>query len=331
MDPKNNAASSQEASESPQKKKMALWKKILIGVGVFIVLIVWIAFAATSGATKVVKKELNLLKSGDLKGAYALTSVDFQKSTSYDKFLAFLDAYPSLKNNAGHTFAKREIENGIATITGTLKSKDGAITPIEIKLVKEKEGWKILSLNLNQTGAGASTSSDSAMDASSSGVKLENTFQDPSLGYSVKYPADWSYEKPDSVTVLFSGSKNTPAFYSTINIQNIKTASGGGNYGDVNDLIKDLKNQIKKLDKGASISDIQDINYTLANGTVLAGKQFVAEYNYNGKAVKQMQLAVPHGDGLTLHGLAYTSPKNQYDTHADIAKAILASWAIISK
>jgi hypothetical protein len=135
---------------SPKKKK---WPKILGGVAAFIILAVVLAFYFTAGMVGVVEKQLQLLRQGDIKGAYALTSKDFQKATSLEQFTAFVKQYPSLSQNQGHTFSTRTIENNIGTVKGSLTAKDGAVTPVEFQLVKEQGEWRILFIRVRATGA----------------------------------------------------------------------------------------------------------------------------------------------------------------------------------
>ena len=136
---------------SPKKKK---WPKILGGVLAFILLAVGLGFYFTAGMVGVVDQQLELLRQGDIKGAYGLTSKDFQKATSLEQFTAFVKQYPSLSQNQGHTFTTRTIENNIGKVKGTLTAKDGAVTPVEFQLVKEQGAWRILFIKLRATGAG---------------------------------------------------------------------------------------------------------------------------------------------------------------------------------
>ncbi len=139
------------ASESKKKKK---WPKIVGGILAVIIMAIGLAFYFTAGMVGVVDKQLELLQRGDLKGAYGLTSKDFQKTTSLEQFIAFVKQYPSLSQNQGHTFTTRTIENNIGTVKGTLTAKDGAVTPVEFQLVKEQGEWRILFMEVKSAGAG---------------------------------------------------------------------------------------------------------------------------------------------------------------------------------
>ena len=143
-----SATPSGSAAVAPVKTKMALWKKILIGIVVFIGGIVALAFFLTSGLDEPVKKHLDALRAGNIEAAYAETSIAFQQNTSIEQYKAFIERYPVLKNIADYSFSSRAVENGLGTLKGTLTTTDGGVVPIEFKLVKENDQWKILGLSL---------------------------------------------------------------------------------------------------------------------------------------------------------------------------------------
>lgn len=133
---------------------MSKLKKIIIGIVGFIVVVIILAMAATQGIVDVAKSQLKALRNDDVVKAYSFTSKDFQKATSLDDFKSFIAGYPSLKNNDDATFSDRETQNNTGVLKGSLKSKDGAVTPVEYAFVKENGEWKILNMKLNPAGAG---------------------------------------------------------------------------------------------------------------------------------------------------------------------------------
>lgn len=315
------------SSGAQPKKKMKLWKKILLGVGVFILLVILLAFSATSGIVKVAEKQLNLISSGDLQGAYALTSQDYQRLKSYDKFLADVNNYEVLKNYKDHKFTSREIQGDTGTITGTLTAKDGTATPVQYKFIKENGEWKILSLDLSSS-AGTNISADANnQNSATSNVDMQ-TFSDASLGYSIQYPKDWTEEKKDSVTVLFSGPKAKDMFDVTLNIQNLLSANRGGKYADINAVVNDLKDQVKSMDKNATFSDMSDITFKRSDGMDLTAKGFATKFSRQGQKFSIMQVVVPHGDNLTFHALGYTAPAEKASKYLDLVTSILKTWQI---
>jgi hypothetical protein len=310
------------SSGTKPKAKMKLWKKILIGIGVFILLVIILAFSATSGIVKVAEKQLNLISSGDMKGAYALTSQEFQRSVTYDNFLAYINNYEVLKNYKDHKFTSREIQGDTGTIQGTLTAKDGTVAPVVYKFIKENGEWKILSVDLSSS-AGTNTSSKS----SSTNSDMQ-TFSDTKLGYSIQYPKDWTMEKPDSVTVLFSGPKEKDMFDVTLNIQNLAATGRGGKYANIDDVVNDLQSQVKSMDKKATFSKITDISFKRTDGMDLPAKSFATNFTNQGKKFDIMQIVVPHGDNLTFHSLGYTAPDDKFKKYLDLIQTIGETWVI---
>jgi hypothetical protein len=306
------------------KKKMKLWKKIITGVGTFILLVIILASfgaSATSGIVSVSEKQLNLISSGDLKGAYGLTSSEFQGSVSYDKFMAYVNNFEVLKNYKEHKFNEKETSGNAGTIKGTLTAKNGTALPVEYKFVKENGEWKILSLDLSSSsGTNASTGT-----VANSGMQ---TFSDPALGYAIQYPEDWTAEKKDAAAVLFSGPKKEDKLDVTLYIRNIASSSRGGNFSDANDIVKDLKNQAKSMDKNATFSDITDIAFKRSDGMELTAKSFAIKVVNQGKKFVLMQVIVPHGDNLTFHRFEFMAPNDKFDKYLDTVKSILETWQI---
>jgi len=147
-------------------------KKILIGLVVFIIAVVLLANFATQGIADVAQNQLSALRSGDSAKAYSYTSKDFQKATSLEAFKTFVKGYPSLSQNESASFTTKQIENNLGTLKGSLKAKDGSVTPVEYQLVKEGSDWKILNLRLNPTGAGTKTEEPSPAAEEVSGATV---------------------------------------------------------------------------------------------------------------------------------------------------------------
>lgn len=147
------AAAVQAAPAAPAKKKMALWKKISIGVVSFIIAVVVLALWATSDLVPPIERQLDALKRGDMPAAYAETATAFRDTVSLPQFEAFVKHYPSLARNADHTFTEREVDaSGTGHVKGTLKDDRGGVLPVEYRLIKENGHWKILGIKIS-TGA----------------------------------------------------------------------------------------------------------------------------------------------------------------------------------
>ncbi|MFA6099481.1 MAG: DUF4864 domain-containing protein [Patescibacteria group bacterium] len=191
-------------------------KKVLIGCaiafGVFVVAvaaIIALALYATKGIAEVADQQLAALRAGDYAKAYSYNSKDFQNSTSLDKFKEFIDAYPSLKNNESSSFSSRKTENDVGTLEGTLKSKEGGVTPIEYKLVKENDAWKILSIIVNPTGTEIKSTTEPTGEATTPtetaasifDIRLNDTAG--SDGYVETHKAEYTAKTPQILTSAY--------------------------------------------------------------------------------------------------------------------------------
>ena len=141
-----------KSSTPPLKKTFLIAGLVIASLFIFVTCIITIALYATSGVTDAVRSQLIALRSGDYVKAYSYTSKDFQNSTSFDAFKKFIDRYPSLKNNKDSTFTNRKVENGKGEVSGTLEATDGTTTPVQYRLIKENDHWKIFSIQLSPSG-----------------------------------------------------------------------------------------------------------------------------------------------------------------------------------
>ena len=143
-------------SGAPPKRRMSLWKKIGIGFlafFVFIAAVVTLALWLTSDVVAPIERQLAFLRQGDLKAAYSETALAFRDNVPFNKFEAFVKQYPSLSRNKGHSFSSRSVDaNGTGTVKGTLTDDRGAVLPVEYRLVKENEAWRILSIRIGTSG-----------------------------------------------------------------------------------------------------------------------------------------------------------------------------------
>jgi hypothetical protein len=120
------------------------WKKVVLGIFIFIVLVIWLAMWATSGLVEPVERHFTALRSGDVVAAYAELSVAARQQTSLEDFKKMLEGTPALTHVTGESFSTRNTENGQGRLEGVLELEGGGKLPIQIRLVKENDAWKIL-------------------------------------------------------------------------------------------------------------------------------------------------------------------------------------------
>lgn len=317
------------------------FKKILLIIGLviasfllFVFCIIAIALYATSGVTDTVRSQLIALRAGDYVKAYSYTSKDFQNSTSFDAFKNFIDRYPSLKNNKDSTFTNRKIENNEGEVSGTLEATDGTTTPIQYRLIKENDHWKILSIQVSPSGATVkhddhTGTTSSEKSSSTNEIALPNVFENKNSKYSINYPADWEYTQPDKATVVIGGKKDTASYTSTVNIQTVLTKKSGGNYSTLKEFMNSLKKQALQISPDTKILAEDTINLDKKpNRIAMQGRYVVFSYTYKGQAIKQMQFVFLRADGQVFYAWGYTSPADRFDIDYPIAKAMFASWSV---
>ena len=115
-----------------------MWKKILGGFVIFIVLVVSLAMYATSGMTEVVNEFFIHVKSKHYADAYNMFSEDFKQSTSEEQFKNFV-IQNALINYKEANWDSRSVENKIGKLEGTITTQNGGVIPFRIQLIKNIE------------------------------------------------------------------------------------------------------------------------------------------------------------------------------------------------
>ncbi len=136
------------------KKNVPSWLKVVISLAILAAIAVCLAIYFTQDLLKTAEGQLGAIRARDFSRAYyEYTAKDFKAATSLEAFTEFVKSHPALVNNESANFNERTIENSVGTLHGTLISRDGGVTPIEYKFVKEGDRWKVLSMRLVPTGA----------------------------------------------------------------------------------------------------------------------------------------------------------------------------------
>jgi len=120
-------------------------KKVLIVLAVIVIVIgaiIIVAFTLTKGLPRSADQFFTLIREGKAQDAYLSASREFQASASEADFEAFLKN-SSIGAYASSTWSSRSITNNIGELEGSIKTRDGGVVPIKIKLVKEDGRWKI--------------------------------------------------------------------------------------------------------------------------------------------------------------------------------------------
>lgn len=141
------------ATPTMKKKPMPFWFKLIALLAILALIGVTAGILFTESWVDIVDHQLEALRQHDIsKAYYDYTSKDFQAATSLDQFRNFIESYPVFLNNQSAHFTQRSIEHNIRTLKGNLTSHDHVNTPIEYKLIKENNKWKILGIRLLKPG-----------------------------------------------------------------------------------------------------------------------------------------------------------------------------------
>ena len=154
-------------------------KKVLIALFIVVVLIIIIVAAVlymTSGIADTADKFFREIQKGNIETAYNLyLSEEFRQNTSLEDFTAFLEQ-SALKNFADAEWASRSISGDEGELAGSVRTGDGGTVPLEISLVKEDGGWKIISIYkpaaglLDDSGSGVMPPDDRLKNMASDAV-----------------------------------------------------------------------------------------------------------------------------------------------------------------
>lgn len=308
---------------------MTINKKILIWIGsltAFVAVVFAIAYFASGGLTSVIYKQLSAIRAGEIIKAYAYTSIDFRGATSLNDFEEFVSHYPALKNNKSAKFSETQRKNDTGIARGTLYADDGTATPVEYLLVKEDGEWKVLGIQINP-GAGADVEDKKQSVVDTEPVTLK-TYDNKDSRYTLDYPSNWEYEKAGDGTVIFSGKRGTPAYFSTVNVQTVLSKKNGGDFSSVKEFMADIKSQATSQSPSTKFIESGTLTVVEKNGKKDKGEFTIFTYNYKGKEFKQWQVVVLRNDGQVFYAWAYTSPVGQYENDVAVAKTMLESWVI---
>ncbi len=153
-------------------------------------------------------------------------------------------------------------------------------------------------------------------------------FSGPGLGYTVNYPPGWIAERQGNHVLVIGGKPGTPAYFATINLQNIKKPDTRAEPDKaVSTALRDLKIRISSTDRHAQFSDEGPYEY-LKPGVRLAGGQFTVVYDQGKIRYKQWTIVLPRPNEDIIHIWSYAAPVDSFFEYGAVAKSVLESWTI---
>jgi hypothetical protein len=274
------------------------------------------------GVTRTVNEQLTAIRNGNIDKAYSYGSDAFHQATSLDVFTEFVNGYDAIKNNKGITVQSHEIDHDGGELVGIVYSKNESLA-IYYKLIFEDGKYKIQNIDVSPEAV----NSDTALNDKQASTKGYLTYTDSVGNYSIQYPDTWYHESDNKYSLIFSGKKGSPDYISTVTVQVIPMQKLGGIYTSAQDVVDDLKGQIKADAKNAKFE--KDGEAELAtNPKQFKGLYFIVSYMYKDIPMRKMQFIIISPDKKYAYSWGYTTTKERYGEDLPIAKAMYESWDI---
>jgi len=127
------------------KKGVKMWKKILGGLLLLIVISITAVLWATSGMVESAESFFDAVKTGEYNKAYNQLSEDFKHATSKEQLILFLKK-TGLDHYEKADWGNRSFEGNKGKLEGSILTRDGGAIPLTIEMVKANDRWQIYSL-----------------------------------------------------------------------------------------------------------------------------------------------------------------------------------------
>ena len=125
-----------------------VWPYVLLGVSLFVALIVGIVFLVirlTQPYVDVVKDQGMALANGDGAAAYGMLALATRDQISEAEFVTMMQDLGLWEDGGEYYFNTRNVENGVARLTGTYTRADGGVIPATFVIVKEQDEMRVIS------------------------------------------------------------------------------------------------------------------------------------------------------------------------------------------
>jgi len=123
---------------------------VLVIVGLIVALIMGISLM-TSATTKTADGFFLAVQENDWDAANSFLAEDFKAATSREELMSFLEN-SALLNYKSANWSSRSVSGKTGELEGSVETKDGGRVPVTMTLVKEEDGWKILSIQKADAG-----------------------------------------------------------------------------------------------------------------------------------------------------------------------------------
>jgi len=103
----------------------------------------WWFWGRTTGPVKVIEAQLQALDKRDFAAAYGFLSAKTKAVLTPEEFQERVQQHGPVMNRAHSIVLSRSIDNGVATISGTIEALDKSKTEARDVLIQERDRWVI--------------------------------------------------------------------------------------------------------------------------------------------------------------------------------------------
>lgn len=107
----------------------------------------WWFWGRTAAPVKVIEAQLQALDKRDFASAYGYLASKTKAVLTPEEFQERVVQHGPVMNRANSTFFSRSIDNGVATISGTIEALDKSKTEARYVLIQEGDRWAIESFS----------------------------------------------------------------------------------------------------------------------------------------------------------------------------------------
>ena len=125
-----------------------VWRYVFLGIALFVALIggiVYLAIRLTQPYVDVVKQQGAALSQGDGAAAYDALALTTRDQISEGEFVIMMQDLGLWEDSGEYYFNARNVENGVARLSGTYTRADGAVIPVTFVIVQEQDEMRIIS------------------------------------------------------------------------------------------------------------------------------------------------------------------------------------------
>ncbi len=153
------------------------------------------------------------------------------------------------------------------------------------------------------------------------------TFQDGPMGIAVGYPGDWRVDQPTPHMVVFSGRSGHGAM-ANASIQNVAGASMGDPRAAAGAVLQEIMAQLAYSVSDVRHSPIESMSLRGEGGDAVEARHLLSEFTRVGTPFRQWSIALPRGNGATVHVFTFVAPAEAFEAMRLTVEAMVQSWTL---